>query len=81
LSALRCGALKVHHFRCHASALPELAAHVALTGTSAIDDSEFRELGLSSDLDGYIPAADLGAVQAKFGLTEDRAGNVSLCVR
>jgi excisionase family DNA binding protein len=77
---------KTIRYRASASYLDELAQHLTLTGTSAIDaDPKLANLfGLANartaSVDGYVPAEKLAALQDKFFLVRDIDGNVTLHV-
>jgi hypothetical protein len=71
----------VRRYRGRESTLDALEAYIVPTGGSAFDDAQLRLLGLagtSQGLDGYAPLSELEILQAKFGLVEDPAGNVTL---
>lgn len=72
---------RVQFFRARPAVLPKLAECVVPTGSSALSARQLHELGLSAaddNLEGYVPASELTALQATFGLIEDPSGNVCL---
>jgi hypothetical protein len=67
--------------RARPTVVSDLAGYLVPTGASALSVTQLRELGLTAadrNLDGYVPAGELGGLQAKFGLIEDASGNVTL---
>jgi hypothetical protein len=73
-------------YRASASFLDEVAQHVALTGTSAIDADEqlAQVFGLSSAraaaVEGYATAETVAQLEGQFALVRDIGGNVSFHV-
>jgi hypothetical protein len=73
-------------YRASASYLDELAKHIALTGTSAIDADQriARVFGLSNaraaSVEGYAPAETVAKLEHQFALVRDIDGNVTFHV-
>jgi hypothetical protein len=68
-------------FRAHESVLDEIKSFVVPTGGSALDATRLQQMGLTGavrSVDGYLPMPEVELLQARFGLVDDPAGNVTL---
>jgi hypothetical protein len=71
----------VRRFHGRESVFDEVESYIVPTGSSALDATQLRLLGLTHAercVDGYLPSSEMDVLQAKFGLIEDPAGNVTL---
>lgn len=71
----------VRRFRARESVLDEVETFVVPTGGSALDATRLQQMGLTGAVrlvDGYLPMSEVELLQARFGLVDDPAGNVTL---